>query len=378
MLAPICDTLDTISLFSQGQHLAFLLTCAAAYATWRVMRRRRTTSVHLRRPEMESASKALLVLLGVYASGAMLPRPTAKLTMLSPDEVVVDFHSHTRYSWDGRSSFSPEESRRWHHASGFDVAYITDHSTFAGAQEAARLNPIHAGDGTVMLSGIEVRDRGNHLVVLGTDAHDRQSYSAGDLHELIFQREVEARGSRPVVLFTLPGNLKSESAMSVDGIEVSDAAPRGLSESDAQRGTILELAQAQNQAIVASSNNHGWASASPAWSVMRIHNWRAMTPAQLDTAIRRQILGDGWSAVRVIDRRAPGPVSLSGLAVTVPAAAWQMITSISWAERVSWLCWIWASFLLISTMRRSRIAQPSEDKVRNWGKPQWHRTASSA
>ncbi len=368
-LAPLCDTLDTISLFSQRQHAAFLITCMLAFSLWRVMRKRTpcTLSTSLR-CELAAAAKGLVVLLSVYAVGAMVTRPTARLAMSSPDDIVVDFHSHTRYSWDARSAFSPEASRRWHQASGFDVAYITDHSTFAGAEEAAVKNPLRAGDGTVMLSGIEVRDRGNHLVVLGTDGADWRSYTAGDLHEHVFQRNAAERGSaRPVVLFTLPGKLKAELGMAVDGIELSDAAPRGLSQSDAESGTVGQLARDQNKALVASSNNHGWASASPAWSVMQIPNWRAMTPAQLDVAIRKEILLGGLNAVRVIDRRVPGPVSISGVALTVPDAAWRMLITMSWAERASWLMWIWFSYLLVLAVRRLRRAEFRKGEgVRDW------------
>ncbi|HKR07874.1 MAG TPA: hypothetical protein VJS39_01680, partial [Gemmatimonadaceae bacterium] len=354
ILAPICDTLDTISMFSLGQHIAFGITCVVLYAAWRFVRERERASLFAcTRCEIAAAGMAVLALMAVYVVGAMVPRPTARLTLLSPDEIAIDFHSHTRYSWDGWSSFSPEASRRWHQASGFNVAYITDHSTFAGAEEAALVNPAHAGGGTVMLSGIEVRDRGNHLVVLGTDARDWQSYTAGNLHELTFKREVASRGSaRPVVLFTLPGNLKSESAMSVDAIELSDAAPRGLSQSDAQHGEILNIGGEQNKTLLASSNNHGWANASPAWSVMEIRDWRAMTPAELDVAIRRQILRDGSSAVRVIDRRTPASVSTAGLALTVPIAVWRMLITMSWAERISWLIWIWVGFACVLTLRR--------------------------
>ena len=371
-LAPLCDTLDTISLFSQRQHAAFLITCLLAFVVWRVLRKRPPAS--MRRSvgrEISAAAMALVALVAVYVVGAMVPRPIAKLAMSSRDDVVVDFHSHTRYSWDGRVALSPEQSRRWHNASGFDVAYITDHSTFAGAEEAALDNPARAGDGTVMLSGIEVRDRGNHLVVLGTDAADWRSYKAGDLQEQTFQRASAARGTaRPVVLFTLPGNLKPASTMSFDGIELSDAAPRGLSQSDAQSGTIGELARDKNASLIASSNNHGWASASPAWSVLQIPGWRSMTPAQLDIAIRREILRDGLNAVRVIDRRMPGPVSLSGVALTVPDAAWRMLTTMSWPERASWLIWIWLVYGLVFAGARIRAraarAARAEEEPRAW------------
>lgn len=356
LLAPIVNILDTIALFSKGQHFAFLITCALAYASWRLIRRHRTvSSVARARDEVVAACNALFAVVALYVGGTVVPRPTARLAMSSPDAVTIDFHSHTRYSWDGRSSFSPESSRRWHQASGFDVAYVTDHSTFAGAEQAALYNPVRAGEGTVMLSGIEVRAPGSHPVVLGTDASDWQSFTAGNLQEVNFRRVLAARGAeRPVVLFTLPGRLKFESGMLADAIEVSDGAPRGLSQSDAQRGSILELVRIRNKAVIAGSNNHGLASASPAWSVMEIPDWRAMSPAQLDTAIRREILRRGPTAVRVIDRRAPAPVSFGGLALTVPGAAWRMLVTMSWPERVSWLIWIWVSYGVALGVRRLR------------------------
>jgi hypothetical protein len=368
IFAPVCDTLDTIAIFSQRQHIAFLLTYALAFFFWRTMRRSRPLSLRASmRREGIAGAKALVVLVAIYAGGSMLPRPIARLALSSPDDVVVDFHSHTRYSWDGRSAFSPDASRRWHRASGFDVAYITDHSTFAGAEEAALANPAHAGDGTVMLSGIEVRDRGNHLVVLGTDAADWRSYTAGDLQERIFRRDIAARGAaRPVVLLTLPGNLKTGSQIAVDGIELSDAAPRGLGQADAESGVIGQMARDRNESLVASSNNHGWASASPAWSVMRIPNWRSMTPAQLDIAIRGTILREGLAAVRVIDRRVPGAISSLGVALTVPDTAWRMLTTMSWTERASWLVWIWTAYVLTLLIRKMRRPDFARRDARSW------------
>src|SRR2546423_6909447 len=268
------------------------------------------------------ATFALLSLVGVYAVGTMLPRPTARLAMSSPNAVVVDFHSHTSFSWDGRAEFTPAENRRWHEVAGFNVAYITDHGTFRGAAEAARLNPRRADEGTVILSGIEVRSEGRHLDVLGTDARDSAAYKSDDLNQDVFVRTVRGVSTPPIVLMTLPGHMKAGSgAIRVDALEISDASPRALSQIDSQRSSLLHLARDRGLAVVAGSNNHGWAHASPAWSLMEIPGWRLMTPAELDLAIRTTILQRGHGAVRVVERRAAGPVSFVGIAMTVPVAA---------------------------------------------------------
>jgi len=296
LLAPVCNTLDALSVFSGRQHFAFVTTIALLYGLWRYVRQTQPGRAHVRcAKETLVASLALLAVITLYAGGTMLARPLPRLVMSSPDDIVIDFHSHTSFSWDGRRDFSPEANRLWHHASGFDAAYITDHGSFDGAQEASLRNPSRAGDGTVLLSGIEVRSGGRHLDILGTDAGDAAAYKGDDLAEGMFLRKVRVeKPVPPVVLLTLPGHLDADNtAVPIDAVEISDAAPRGLSQIDNERATIDGFARAHNAALVAGSNNHGWASASPAWNVMQIAGWRSMTPSQLDTAIRSTLLRRG-------------------------------------------------------------------------------------
>lgn len=355
VLAPVCDSLDAISMFSGRQHFAFVATIALFYAAWRSLRPSPPCTARVRWcKETLMASLALMSVVVLYAGGTMLPRPVARLAMSSPNAVVIDFHSHTSYSWDGRRDFSPETNRRWHQQSGFNVAYITDHGTFDGAREGARGNPARAGGGTVLLSGIEVRSDGRHLDILGTDAGDSAAYKRDDLDEGVFARTVRTEKSvPPLVLLTLPGHLVPDTlGVPIDAVEISDGAPRALSQIDSQREAILGLAKARGIALVAGSNNHGWASASPAWSVLQVAGWRRMTPVQLDSAIRSTVLRGGRSAARVVERRGVGPVSYPALLATVPAAIWRMLVTLSWGERLSWLWWIWIGWLAALLVRR--------------------------
>jgi hypothetical protein len=72
-----------------------------------------------------------------------------------------------------------------------------------------------------------------------------------------------------------------------------------------------------------------------------------MTPSQLDAAIRSTLFRRRYLASRVVERRAAGPASFLGIAATVPLAALRILITLSWVERVSWLCWIWIGFLLL-------------------------------
>src|SRR6185436_1410201 len=107
-----------------------------------------------------------------YACSAALPRPMAGISVADSSVVVVDFHSHTNASGDARSGFSPEANRDWHRQGGFNVAYVSDHRSFSGAEAAVASNPIRAGDGTVLLSAYEGRYLGTFEIFLSVSRAD--------------------------------------------------------------------------------------------------------------------------------------------------------------------------------------------------------------
>ncbi len=83
-LAPWCDLLDTLSLMSARQHIAFLVTLLGSFILLRSLQ-------WIRNPRSISASRELAgiasfvaVLLAIYAIGALLPRPMASLRLLNP------------------------------------------------------------------------------------------------------------------------------------------------------------------------------------------------------------------------------------------------------------------------------------------------------
>jgi hypothetical protein len=270
----------------------------------------------------------------------------ASLALADPDLVAVDFHSHTDASHDGRSGFDAERNREWHSSSGFNAAYVTDHQTFDGALSAARRNPPRSGDGMVLLPGVELRDGDEHPILIGVDPK-RMRITSPDWESAA----VEADGgpAPPMLLLSLPGNIlripRNETAgtVHVTAVEAADGSPRGMAQSARDRDEIIALADTLHLALVSASDNHGWGRTAPAWSVMRIPGWRAMTPAALDIAIRRTIIDKGTRAVEVIARRtASAPRNkLESLGAGVVVAA-VMMRTISMSDRFSWLVWSWS------------------------------------
>ena len=330
LLAPVCSFFDAISLLTEAQHLALLLFWMVSYAAWRILRGRRGRSpLRLLGGEAGAAAALLAVIGGAYLAAIFIPRPMASLEASDPDAVVVDFHSHTNFSHDVRAGFSAESNREWHRRAGFHAAYVTDHKYADTAVAAAARNPEFAGEGTVLLPGLEFFLGDQHIVALDTG-----DYRAAPL-------------PGPVLIQTIPEDLHTVPLAGPDGrggmsaIEIVDGAPRGLEQSYQDRDLILHIADSLNLALVASSNHHGWGWTSPAWNLMRIPGWRKMKPEELGEAISEKIRNGRASAVRVVERRRThDPGTLLSSVLTGPRLVGHMLLTLTWGERLSWVIWI--------------------------------------
>lgn len=377
--APLFGIWDAMSLLTVSQHYAVLITLILLYLARRVhadralrreiaadpaaaaeISRRALTGIRIWM-ELGGAAGFLIALLAFYAAAVFLPRPMIAIRLDDPELLAVDFHSHTNHSHDGWSRFTAGRNRAWHEGGGFDAAYITDHYTWAGVDDAAPANPDRAGERTMMLSGMEVRLRNRHVNLLG----DRERYVFAldstrhhlDPDSVAASRE---RGAAPVtMLYTIPGRLDGVvplgpgSPAGVVGIELSDGAPRGLEQAKAERAEILALADGMDLAVVAGSNLHGWGRTAAAWSVMRVPGWRDMTQGELGRAIEEVLHRDRRRAATVVERRMPyHDGSRVGIALTLPWLLWEHVRMLTTAERGSWIAWITILLMAHRVLRR--------------------------
>lgn len=349
--SPFSRTLDAFTLLSTAQSIAALTTLALVVAGW----------VALSRGNVGARGWAITVVAiiagtGVFlASVALLPRPMAGIRVADPNVVVADFHSHTGTSHDVRKSFGVEDNREWHRAGGFDAAWITDHVKFDAAVAARSGNPRRAGDGVSLLSGVEGRyHRIMSTIMLGLDERDtallnrRGNLLPGN----------PASGRAPYTIIALPNrNLDSVTAESLDSIprfaaiELIDAAPRGLAQFDREENRIRQLAAARGLTLVAASNNHGYGRAVAAWNLVSLPGWRELSPSDLAVSIQDQLRRSPPSIVM-----RTRPRTYDALVVfTLPVIIYQTLGSLTIAERVSWLLWIWGAVLLVRTLQRTRV-----------------------
>ncbi len=380
--APIFNVLDALSLLTLQQHYGVIGTVLLWWLYRRTMARLRTTTPPNLLWEFAGLLGVTAAIVAVYAAGILLPRPMAKLQVFDSELVAVDFHSHTLASHDGRPGFDAEMNRAWHQQAGYHVSYITDHLAPEGASSWSEVergianNPVRAGEGTIIAAGIEAHSNGTHVNVLGARARDLGIFGPAD-H--LKAKAKLANGLTPVVLQTIPADLANFARESVDsvtpsiGIEVNDAAPRGLAQNLRDRPLILRMVDSLNLAPVAASDNHGWGRTAAAWSLVRIPGWRHLPTDTIIARIEETLRTRRRFAVRTIERRTPqvGP-PVSELFFTVPAMLYDLNASISAMERLSWIIWLWGMafigpwlrFVFVRRLAIRRIARDAAAAAR--------------
>lgn len=360
-LAPVLNIWDTLSVLTLGQHYAVLATLIVVFVLWRLARNRRRLG-WLRRTAVELGVSvlALVGLLAFYGYGAVGPRPMAALTVTAPDVLVLDVHSHTDHSHDGRAGFGAEDRRAWHAAGGFDVVYVSDHRTWQGWLNGVPNNPTRAGEGTVLLPALEIAWQTKYASALGRPERYRRAVDGNHLLVDSMYAMLKRGGPRPTLVLTIPEQLdgvprSTEDSIGFVAIEVSDASPRGLRQSYRDRPLILAMVDSLDLAPVAATNSHGWGRTVAAWTLMPLSGWRGLTPAELGAAIEARFHRDRARATLVVERRSPYPgESLPALAATVPLVGWQMFGGMGLAERGSWLLWAWLLALGAPWLARRR------------------------
>lgn len=367
IVAPASNILDALTLLSPVQYWTTFASSALLFLILRVWEHgssRREFTIGKAIRALAGFTGGAVALIGI---ALVAWRPMAALEVADRDLIAVDFHSHTSASHDGRAGFDAERNRQWHASSGFNAAYVTDHRTLDGALDGERHNPARVGERTTLLPGVELRDGDEHPILIGVDPA-RMEINSPDWQEAA----VAADGgpAPPILLLSMPGDIlripldETTGPIRIAGIEISDGSPRGIAQAARDGDAVVALADKLHLALVSASDNHGWGRTAPAWSVLRIPGWRAMTPEQLDIAIRRTIIDQGPRAIEVIARRTARPPTtavqsaFSGIMVGVV-----MLRTMDPTERISWLAWSWGlCFLSLRQSRRSDRKQRGRAK----------------
>jgi hypothetical protein len=363
LLGPVSSMFDAMTLFSKEQIFWFTGWAIALYIVARILFRRPVGAVR----EAIYAVAAFVTLIAIYGLAVIMPRPMAKLVKTRIDVIAVDFHTHTRHSHDGRKGWSAQDVQAWHTASGFDVAYITDHRSVEGAREGIALDSAIVGQEfrTTILPGLEVFFHGEHVNVLnfGTRYRGLTTSDLVSIDDTALAFSSLIPNAEPVLIETIPGNLDAiiphagRGTAGVRAIELVVGAPRGITQTKRDHDRILRIADSFNLALVVGTNNHGWGKTAPGWTLVRIPgNWRGYSPEALANMVDEIIRQSGRRATLVIERTTAG-ASPAALAFTMPVVVWTVMRTLSGAERVAWLFWIWLPVIAARLIRR-RASSP--------------------
>jgi hypothetical protein len=365
VVAPLSDVLDTLTLLSVRQHVALLAGVILCFILWRIGRARLAPST--RRLHVVATASLVIAIIVIYAAVAVLPRPMAALVSDNANIARIDFHSHTSASHDGRPGWSVENNRAWHRDGGYDVAFITDHATVAAAERGVAQNPSLASEGVIALQGIEVTWTGEHVAILGAQRTYRGILTDNlrDVDEQGLRLASLIHGREPIVIWNHPHQLTRLPAAAGPGtpgvraIELSNGAPDSRDEVRRKRAAIVTLADKSNLMMTGGSDNHGWGSTAPNWTLMLILGWRGMTPDSLASTIEGIVRKGGFGGARVVERRVTDGTSTLPLVMTLFSAPARMLTTLSSDERISWLIWIWLITAAAWWLRRRRAAAVS-------------------
>ena len=223
---------------------------------------------------MRAALVGPLLLAGLVAAALLLPRPVPRLISADPGFTVIDYHTHTVTSYDGRPGWTAVAAARWHAAQGFQATYITDHN---------RLFDRRADAAIPLLPGVEWSVYRQHVLALGeVTPIDPDRYNANTPALLGLFPELHRQGALAVA--SLPEYWESHwddvddfIRAGLDGFEIMSCAPRALAFPGTARARVLTLARQHNLLVVGGSDNHGWGKVTCVWNLVApsAHGYRA-------------------------------------------------------------------------------------------------------
>lgn len=357
LLSPITRVLDQLTVLGVSQHVMTILTFLGLGLGLGV----RIGSPRGGKRVLRGAlglSGGLAAALLVYSGVAYLPRPMPSLVVDNPNVIALNLHAHSLHSHDVSDRYPVEWTRAWHERAGYNAFVLSDHSNWTGVAEGLATNPATAGEGTLLLSGVEVWLTGEHIIALGDSTRYTGLLSP---NRADFLPEYGDRlATPPTFVVTIPGDPfrldpLEDAPLGVVAVEIHDGAPRGLEQGRLQRDSIIEWARAENLALVSAWNNHGAGQTPTAWTLMRLPGWQSMDAASLLAEVESTLHRERFEATRVVERPAPAGYNSLQLVLAAPATLLLVLRTITTPERLIWLLYllgVWAVSSL-SVRRRS-------------------------
>ena len=225
VLAPLSNTLDALTFFSLARAQWAVVVWMLALAAWGALRGSPGTMGR----RIASALAGPVALLLLAAVAVLLPRPVPRLTTSDATGTVIDYHTHTEASHDGRPGWSLALMAAWHERQGFEATYVTDHNLIYDGSL-----PTPPGIGINLLPGVEWSVYRLHVVAIGpVEPIARDSFGDNAARMMRLFGVIERQGAMSIA--SLPEYWRNYSddlgalvVSGVDGFEIVNCAPKAL------------------------------------------------------------------------------------------------------------------------------------------------------
>jgi hypothetical protein len=355
VFAPLTLLADWLNGGSRRDLVGFAVWVVVGYALVRLAVRA-VPARHRARREVLYAAAFLAALAAFAGWGYWLQRPIPRLIALETDALVLDVHSHTSLSHDGRPGFGPAQNAAWHARAGFDVAFVTDHNRW----EARPPGPPAARRARArLLDGEEISLSGIHVLALGiaraiaNRPYDDSWDSTGALIRRLHADSI-------FLVPTLPEDWKRHtgaefgalSEWGADGFEIWTTSPQAMDMPPAGRRAVIAWCRLQRRTMFGSTDMHGFGNAATVWNLVHLPGWRALDDSALTRALLAHFRTGGAAANQVVALRRWLPDTRLESAISVPVNLAVLLRTASRPHAVTLLAWIWLGALATSRRRR--------------------------
>lgn len=344
VFAPWTLLADWLNGGSRRDLVGFGVWAVAAYALLRLAARGTPPARRTLR-EALCAAAFLIALAAFVGWGYWLRRPIPRLVATDPGDLVLDVHSHTAMSHDGRKGFGAEQNAWWHARAGFDATFITDHNV-VGAAKAWRTEA--GGRRPRLLDGEELSLSGLHLVVLGNPRvisnrpYDASWDSTGALIRRLHADSLYLIASLPEYWEHHWGaELGDLTTWGVDAFEIWTTSPKAMDLPPQARRAVVARSQLENHTRFGATDMHGFGNSATVWNLVRLPGWRLLDDGMLTRALVARFRTGGVAATQVVALRRWLPETRLGSAFSVPINLALLLRTASRAHALALLAWIW-------------------------------------
>jgi hypothetical protein len=356
IFAPLTLLADWLNGGSRRDLVGFAAWAVVTYVLVRLAVRRAPPGRRAIR-EVVYVCLGLLGLAAFVAWGYWIQRPIPRLVATDPDLVVLDIHSHTSLSHDGRSGFGAAQNAWWHARAGFDAAFVTDHNIF-GAAKTWRIDA--AGHRPRLLDGEELSLSGLHLLVLGNAGgidnrpYDASWDSTGALIRHLHADSLFLVASLPEYWEHHWGEPLGElTGWGVNGFEIWTESPKAMDIPPEDRRAVIARCRLEDRAMFGATDMHGFGNAATVWNLVRLPGWRLPNDTALARSLVARFRSGGAATNQVVALRRWLPETRLGSAFSVPINLMLLLRAASRPHGLALLGWIWLAALGASYRRRA-------------------------